>query len=276
MPERWPTVLRGVAVLGVVASLLVVVAGWALLSQTQSALVDSLALTGDALEALDASAGVAADTVDVLGASLAGLEATAADLDTAFADGERLMRELAGLLRTDVAGTLAAVEGALPGVIEVAATIDTTLAAVSLLPFGPDYDPAEPFAASLQDVADALEGVPDELVVQADVLEETAGSLADVGDGVGDLVAELAAFETSLAATAELLATYDDTIADGRVLVAEASDGLAARLWLGRLAVVVFALAFAALQVVPLYLAERAEAALADVVVLEGTSTTTA
>lgn len=256
--HRWPTVLRGVAVLGLAASVLVAVAGWALLAQTQRALADSLQLTGDALAALDASAGVATDTVEVLAASLAGLEATAADLDVAFADGEALLVELAGLLRTDVAGTLRAVEGALPGVIEVAATIDTTLAALALLPFGPDYDPAEPFAASLQDVADALEGVPEELEVQADVLQQTAGSLDDVGDGIGRLVDQLAAFDDALASTADLLATYDDTIADGQAVVEQASAGLAARLWLGRIALLVFAVAFAAAQLVPLHLAEQA------------------
>lgn len=254
-------VLRAVAALGLVSSLLIGVSGLLLLGQAQRALVDSLRLTGETLAALDASAGVAADTVEVLGASLRGLEQTSADLEVAFADGEALMVELAGLLRTDVADTLEAVEGALPGVIDVATTIDATLAALAVLPFGPNYDPAEPFAASLQDVADALDGVPEELDAQADVIVETAGSLADVGAGIGDLASELATFETTLAETTELLDTYDQAIADGSALVAEAGDGLASRLWLGRLAVIVFALAFAALQIVPLHMAALADLA---------------
>lgn len=257
---RQALVLRAIAASGLVAALLVGIAGWLLLDAAQQALVDSLQLTGETLAALDASAGVAADTVDALGTSLAALEQTSADLELAFDDGEALMVELAGLLRTDVAGTLVAVEGALPGVIDVAGTIDTTLAALSLLPFGSDYDPAEPFAASLQDVADALDGVPEELEAQADVIVQTAGSLADVGDGVGDLASQLSAFDQTLAQTTELLDTYDTTIEEGSALVAAAGDGLASRLWFGRLAVVVFALAFAAIQVVPLHLAALAEA----------------
>lgn len=260
---RQAPVLRAVAAVGLVAALLVGVAGWVLLDAAQRALVDSLALTGETLAALDASAGVAADTVAALGTSLAALEATSADLEVAFDDGEALMVELAGLLRTDVAGTLTAVEGALPGVIDVARTIDSTLAAVALVPFGPEYDPAEPFAASLQDVAEALEGVPAELETQADVIEQTAASLADVGEGVGDLASQLGGFDQTLAETTALLDTYDTTIEEGSALVAEAGEGLTARLWLGRLAVVVFALAFAAMQVVPLHLAALAEASVA-------------
>lgn len=259
---RRAMVLRAVAVLGLVAALLVGVAGWVLLDQAQRALVDSLRLTGDTLEALDASAGVAADTIDALGTSLAALEDTSADLETAFDDGEALMGELAGLVRTDVAGTLGAVEGALPGVIDVANTIDATLGALSVLPFGPRYDPEESFATSLQEVQAALDGVPERLLEQADVIEETASSLSDVGDGVGDLAAQLALFENTLTSTDELLQSYDDTITEGSTLVAEAAEGLGARLWIGRVAVIVFALAFAAMQVVPLHLAGMADEAM--------------
>jgi methyl-accepting chemotaxis protein len=258
-PADQVRLLRAVAVLGVVTALVVGLAGWMVLGQAQRALGDSLQLTADTLEALDASAGVAGETIAALGTSLAVLEQTSADLDVAFADGERLMAELSGLVRTDVAGTLDAVEGALPGVVDVARSIDTTLSALSLLPFGPTYDPAEPFAASLQDVATAIDGVPERLREQADVIDETAVSLGAVGQGVGDLSSQLVDFEETLAATAELLATYDQTIEEGSALVADAGEGLEARLWLGRLALVLFAVSFAAMQVVPLHLAAVAE-----------------
>ncbi|CAN5140657.1 hypothetical protein BH23ACT9_BH23ACT9_37740 [soil metagenome] len=257
-PERQVTVLRSVAALGLAAALLMGLAGWVLLGQTQRVLVDSLRLTGDTLAALDASAGVASDTVDALSISLSALEQTSVDLDAAFADGETLMRELAGLVRTDVADTLEAVEGALPGIVDVAGTIDRTLSALSVLPFGPSYDPSQSFAASLNDVSQAIEGVPDRLREQADAIDATAGSLGQVGEGVSDLAGQVAGFEDTLASTSALLSTYDDTLDEGAELVAETSERLAGRLWLGRVAIVLFVAAFAAMQIVPLHIAALA------------------
>jgi hypothetical protein len=254
-PGRLVVVLRAVATLGVAASLLGVLAGWLLIGRTASALQASLELTDETLTALDASAGVADDAIAALGVSLGALEATASDLDGAFDDGQALMTELAVLVRDDVAGSVAAVEGALPGLITAGATIDATLGALSSLPFGPDYDPEQSFGQSLEGVQASLEGLPARLQVQADLIEATGASLADVGDGVAELSAEVAGFETTLGATAELLATYDATIAEGRSVVAEARDDLGSQLWLARMAVVLAAVAFAAMQVVPLQMA---------------------
>lgn len=253
--RRLTTVLRAVAVLGLLASLVGGVAGWIVLGRTAGALEASLALTEDTLAALDASAGVADDAVGALAASLSSLERTATDLDRAIDDGELLLEELAVLVREDVAGSVAAVDGSLPGLITVAGTIDTTLGTLSALPFGPDYDPEQTFSESLRALDGSLDGLPEQLVDQSALVEDAAASLGEVGGGVAELAAELAAFDDSLSATAELLGTYDETIAEGQQLVADARDDLLAQLWLSRAAVALLALAFAAMQVVPLQMA---------------------
>ncbi|MEE8603344.1 hypothetical protein [Euzebya tangerina] len=249
------TLFRAVAVLGLVAALLGGVAGWLLLSRTGDALQASLELTSDTLESLDASAGVAQDTVAALAASLVTLEATAADLDGAFDDGERLMTDLGEVVRTDVASSIRAVEDSLPGLVEVAGTVDTTLGALSDLPIGLSYDPEQSFAAGLGELEASIDGLPERLEEQADLIEQTAGSLTDVGDGVGRLAAELASFDATLTQTGELLGTYDETIQQGTSLVDQATADLGRQLALSRVALVVFVLAFAGLQAVPLQLA---------------------
>ncbi len=257
-PARVVLVMRAVAVLGLVAAVVGGAAGWLLLGRTQAALDASLDLTADTLQALDASAGVAADSIDALAVTLSAVEQTSADLDTAFADGEALTRELADLVRGDVAGSIRAVDGSLPGLITVAGTIDTTLGALSQLPFGPAYDPEQSFRASLQTLSDSLDGLPDRLVTQADLIDDTSTSLGDVGEGVAGLAAELAGFETTLTETTRLLDTYETTITDGQALVAASRDDLGGVLVAARVGVVLLALAFAALQVVPLHLAAAA------------------
>lgn len=254
-PSRLVVVLRGVAVLGLVASLVGLLAGWVLLGRTADALAASLELTDDTLAALDASAGVADDAVAALAVTLGTLEGTAAELDVAFDDGEQLMHELAAVVRDDVATSLVAVDSSLPGLITVAGTIDATLGALSSLPFGPDYAPEESFAASLVELQASLEGLPERLAEQADLIDETGTSLGGVGAGVGELTTELAAFDDTLAQTSALLATYDTTITEGREVVAAARDDLVSGIGLARVAVVLAALAFAAMQVVPLQMA---------------------
>ena len=123
-PRRAGVVLRGVAVLGLVAAVLGAVAGWLLLDRTGDALAASLSLTEEALTSLDASAGVATEAVDGLATSLASLETTAEDLDVAFDDGEALMGELAGVVRSDIAEAIGAVSGALPAVVQTADVVD--------------------------------------------------------------------------------------------------------------------------------------------------------
>jgi hypothetical protein len=168
-PARLVVVLRTVACLGLAAALLGATAGWVLIGRTSAALEASLALTSDTLEALDASAGVASDTIATLGISLRTLEQTATDLDAAFDDGQMLMGELATLVREDVADSVGAIDDSLPGLITVAGTIDSTLSALSSLPFGPSYNPGESFAASLGDLQTSLDGLPERLVDQADL-----------------------------------------------------------------------------------------------------------
>lgn len=257
-PASLSRVFRAIAVLGVLAAVTGVAVGWALLGQTEVVLRESLTLTDDTLEALDASAGVAADSVATLGASLTALRTTAENLDTAFDDGEALMDDLAELVRRDVADSIGAVDDALPGLIQVAGTIDATLSALSTLPFGPDYDPQQSFADSLRTLSVSLDGLPDRLREQANQIEVTGESLGAVGEGVGDLVEDLAGFDATLGETTQLLDTYGTTIRDGRELVGQAADDLGRQVLLGRVALLLFALAFASLQVVPLHLAATA------------------
>lgn len=254
-PTRLIVVLRIVVWLGLAAAVLGLLTGWIVIGRTSETLLASLELTDDSLEALDASAGLADDTIAALSVSLQTLQDTSTDLDGAFLEGETLMRELADLVRNDVASSISAVDASLPGLINVAGTIDQTLGALSGLPFGPDYNPEENFSDSLVTLSQSLDGLPDRLGEQATLLDSTADSLVEVGDGIGSLSEELATFEAPLSRTAELLSSYDKTIGEGRDLVDQSRTDLEEQLVITRIAVVFTALALAGLQVVPLQMA---------------------
>lgn len=254
-PTRLIVVLRIVVWVGITAAVLGLLTGWIVIARTSDALLASLELTDDSLEALDASAGLADDTIASLSISLQTLQDTSTDLDGAFVEGETLMRELADLVRNDVASSIDAVDASLPGLINVAGTIDQTLGALSGLPFGPTYNPEENFSESLETLSQSLDGLPDRLGEQANLLDSTADNLVEVGDGIGSLSEELASFEAPLSRTEALLSSYDQTIGEGRGVVDQARTDLEEQLVITRIAVVFTALALAGLQVVPLQMA---------------------
>ena len=66
-------VLQAVATIGLLAAIVGTVVGWGLLGQAEAALEDSLTLTSDTLVALDASAGVAADSIATLETAMEGM-----------------------------------------------------------------------------------------------------------------------------------------------------------------------------------------------------------
>lgn len=254
-PDRLARALRAVAALGLVASAVGLVGGWVLLDRTAAAIDASLALTEEALAAVDASAGIADEAVGSLASGLTALQRTAEGLDAAFDDAEVLTDDLAELVRGDVADSIGAIEGALPGLIDVAGTIDQTLGALSALPFGPAYDPDRSFRDSLLVLQTSLDGLPEELVRQAELIDATGGNLSEVGAGVAQLATELAAFDTTLQQTAGVLETTDAALDEGRAEVLAAGGDLTGALWLGRAGLVLLALAFAGLQLVPLQMA---------------------
>ena len=248
----------GVAALGVIAAVVGTVVGWRLLTTAGTALGRSLELTTDTLDALDTSIDLASSTLDVVGGTLADVEATAGALEETLADSGDLLGETADLAREDVAGSLESVEGALPALIQVAGTIDTTLRALSTLPFGPEYDPEEPFDRSLVRVQESLVGLPGELRRQGDLIDAAAANLEGVGAGVEGLVSGLADLDQGLQDALGLLADYRGTAQQGRDVVQASADEVQRQVVAARIALVLFGFAFAGLQTVPYHLGRRA------------------
>src|SRR5690606_7598851 len=118
------------------------------------------------------------------------------------------------------AGGLAAVQDTLPALIQVASVIDTTLGALSVIPFGPDYDPAEPFPDSLRALQAELDGMPEALQEQAGLIRDGADSLGTVRTGTGDIADGLDDLHATVADAGTLIEDYAATAGDARDLVA--------------------------------------------------------
>lgn len=245
-------VLVGAGAVGFVGALLATVVGFRLLSALDRSLADSVEVTAAAVDALAATVEVA----DELTGEVAGTLSDAALASSAAAGGAEAAVEVldtaADVTGQDVAGSLAAVEEALPPLIDVAGVIDSTLRTLDRLPVGPTYDPDVPFDVALRDVERSLDGVPETLVEEAELLRDGADELADVGRAARFLADDLQELATTLRAAGTVLDDVTATATEAARVLDEGTSGLAGGLDSARVLVVVLGLAGAVGQLAPL------------------------
>lgn len=250
-------ILMAVGVAGVLASLAAGAACSALVGGVGRALGDSLALTEEALESLDASIVAVDDTVVVVRDGLTGMEQTARGLEPSLTRGGTLLTDAADLTGTDVADSLDAVNTSLPALARVAGAVDRTLVAVGRLPFTEPYEPEQPLDESVRALETSLSGVPGRLREQSALLAAAGEDLSAAGGDVAAIADDLAALESSLADAERLLAGYRTTATEARTVLADSTGDLGRRAALARAAIWALALTVAAGQAVPLWLGRQ-------------------
>lgn len=237
---------------GVVVSIVGSVVGLRFLTELDRALEGSFGLTAQAVEALGSSVHLAEDTVVVLQRGLQQAESTTRDLAVAFEDAETALGATADLSQDQVAGSLEAVELALPTLIEVGALMDRTLSALNAVPFAPEYRPVEPFDESLRSLQRAMEGLPDDLREQAALIRGGQESLGDVREGTETIADDLGDLHAQLGSALRLLRDYAATAGEAGDLMEHSDARLSRQLAAARILVVVLGASLLAGQLVPL------------------------
>jgi hypothetical protein len=244
--------LLGIGGLGVAVSLVATVVGLRFLGHLDAALEGSVGVAADAVDALGATVELAGETVTGITVILERTGETTRDLSGALANAEEVLLATAELSEDQIAGSLDAVEDSLPALIQVAAVIDRTLSALSVIPFGPDYDPAEPFDDSLRAIQVELDGLPEALREQADLIRAGGDELGVTRAGTTAIADDLDELRTTLAASKDLLDRYATTASDARQLVTVNETDLGRQLTFARVLLVVLGLTLAVGQVLPL------------------------
>lgn len=245
-------ILIAVGVLGAVTSVLGAAVGFRFLHQLAGVLDDSIGVTADAVDTLQSTVQLGADTVDAVERALGETETTTRELGVALRDAEQALAGVAALSDGEIAGSLDAVERSLPGLIEVAGAIDLTLSRLAGLPFGPAYDPDEPFDDSLRAVEREFAGLPDQLREQADLIRDAGAGLGTVRRGTTRVADDLHTLNATLASASTLIDRYAETAGDAAELVSGGHQDLRTDLLVGRVLVLVLGLSLLVSQVVPL------------------------
>lgn len=258
VPRRAPTILRSIAVAGVLVAIIGTIVIWVFLSDLEETTDRSLLIGEQAAVTLE-------DTIDVAGQVLDAVDEGLLTVQSSLSTLDDVLQSTAGL--ADATGSLSAtlptsfdnIDAALATVQNLGETVDSTLAALSSLPFGPDYNPAVPFPEAVGDLRQALDPISAQLTTISGELQNFASGSDDLTAQIDTLSADVARTRDALSGTDDLLAQYRQATTEAGQLAADTRDQLSGSMTRMRITLVALALLLALSQFVPWTLAALLE-----------------
>lgn len=257
--RRAARILRSIATLGVVTSLVVAVVSWQFLSDLGRNLDRSLTIGEDAASTLTETIDVAGEVVDALDDGLGTIGTTLDEVARTTQDTQDVAGATADLAAS-LPATFEDVDAALATVESLSGTIDGALRAASRIPLGPDYDPEVPFPEAVGDLRDAFGPLGSDLTRIADELESFSDGSGAVGSELEAVRADVERTRAALADSDRLLADYRDAAEQAGDLARTSRDDFDRSLRLARWAALLVAVLIAASQYVPWWLSRRISA----------------
>ena len=253
--DRLARVFTILGVGGLIAAVVAGVLGIAVVLTAASSMDRSLVVTADAVTAADETVALAADTVGIVSESFDTLVPSADIAATAFEDAGAVIAGTTQVVTADVPDALDAVLDAMPAIESAASVVDGALRVLSFV--GVDYDPEVPFGEAVAELEMALAPLPAQLRAQSEPLNALAVDFEAFGVATAEFVDDLGALQVQLDEAARLLDEYSSTAEEATLVVADIQSDLKWQRWLMVIVVLLVAVGFAAIQIVPLALAER-------------------
>lgn len=245
--------LRLVGLVGVVTATIGMVIGLWALNQIEAVLDDTLQLATTSLNALKSSSDLADSSLDSVRSGLEGIKGATDGMDGAFTKGEQALVGIGDLVEKDISQSVRNLDGTMPGLIQVASTIDGAMAALNKSPLNLPYTDKR-FSENLNNLQQSLVPIADNLQEQGKNIKETAANLKKSGEDVVSLNAQVSALSDTVAATEKLLNEYDTTLEQGVANLHQSQQQMKFMVWVCRFFVVGLAISYTALMVVPLQL----------------------
>ena len=247
MTDTTRTTLLVSGIVALVGSIIGLVLGLLMVNNLSDYLTQSVAVSESALGAVEETLGVL-DSVSVevdegIGAAAASIAAASEAVLTASGE----LDDVANFLDGELQSSIEALLDTMPAAIQTAGIIDRTLSALSFV--GVDYDPEQPFDASLRAAADALETIPPQLTAQA----ETIRALVPVSEQFGEDAAAMAqafdALRIELESSQTLIDSYRSTVDQAQSVVESTASSLSTTTWLLRIIVLLMTVTGAAIAI---------------------------
>lgn len=242
-----------IAVVGVIAAVLGMIVAWRLIGSLDQATADTLDVTIDALDSIENTIEVADGTVKATSTALAELETTLSTLSVSLDTGGEVVGNTGQLAET-AAPALADATATLRQMEAIGSQIDGFLSALANIPFTPDFDQERGLGPTFARLAEDIEPLDEEFATTARSLENFEGSLAELQTDIDNLVVTVGGVNQELAAGEELLVEYRANVVEARSVARESQSDLRRDQTLLRVLIVLAGSAFAAAQLVPLWL----------------------
>jgi uncharacterized phage infection (PIP) family protein YhgE len=256
--RRTPTILRSIAVAGVLVAIVGTVVIWVFLSDLEDTTDRSLLIGEQATVTLNDTIDVAEQVLNAVDDGLTTVQSTLSALD-------EVLQSTAGLAAAtgSLSATLPAsfdnIDAALATVQRLGETVDSTLSALSSLPFGPDYNPSVPFPEAVADLRQALAPISDELTTISTELQNFASGSDDLTAEINSLTSDVERTRAALSGADDLLGQYRQATTEAGQLAAETRNQLSGSMTRMRIVLVALGLLLALTQFVPWTLAALIE-----------------
>jgi uncharacterized phage infection (PIP) family protein YhgE len=258
VPMRAPTVLRSIAVAGVLVAIIGTIVIWVFLSDLEDTTDRSLLIGEQAAVTLNDTIDVAEQVLDAVDDGLVTVQSTLSTLDEVLQTTAGVA-EATGSLSSTLPESFDNIDAALATVERLGETVDSTLSALSGLPFGPDYDPDVPFPDAVADLRSALDPIAQDLTSISTELQNFASGSGDLTSQIDSLQSDVRRTRAALSGTDDLLAEYREATTEAGLLAAETRDQLSGSMTRMRIVLIALAALLALSQFVPWTLAALIE-----------------
>lgn len=244
---RW-LVAFGVA--GVVASLVVGIAGWFLAGRATTTVTRSIgplaAIVGDLADSVDAIQTLTDRTTEAIESIETATRSSVRTIDSV----STLIEDTSDLAGGEVADSLEAAVETLPGLISTSRVIDNTMRALSFV--GVDYDPEVPLDQSLTDLETSLAPLPDQIRDQVGAVSQISADLDRIAEDGRELSGVLLEARLDMLDTERVLRSANASAQAAIASVSEIESEIDTYDTLAHIVVVAVALALLAGAMAPL------------------------
>lgn len=255
-------VLFVVGLVGIIAALVVGVAGWIIAGRTTDHLLATIEPVGDVVddvaEAVEASTMIVERTIE----AIEGIESATRSAGRTMDSVGTVIGTTSEVVETDLANSVESAVNTLPALVDTSRIIDRSMRALSLV--GVDYDPEQPLDQSLTDLEDALRPVPDQLRSQVDTLEEVQTDIGEIAVDAGVLAATLLEARIDMTDAKTILVSTAENVDRASASIVTIQEDVSTYVTLGRVVAVAAAVALMAAALAPLLIGMRYRRGRAD------------
>jgi uncharacterized phage infection (PIP) family protein YhgE len=255
---RAPTLLRVIAIIGLVVAIGGTIVIWIFLDDLETTSDRSLLIGQQATTALTETIDVAGQVLDAVDGGLATVQESLGTIDDVLQSTAGVAGAV-GSMAANLPPGFAAIDSSLATLEGLATTIDSTLTSISSLPIVPDYKPKVPFSDAVGNLRDAIAPIAQDIGTVSTELQNFAAGSGDLSAQLDSLAGDVQNTRDALSGTDALLEQYRVATTEANQLATDTRNELAGSMDRMRVLIIALGLLLVLFQFVPWTLAKVLE-----------------